>query len=235
MNDKFQPLDGDDDVLLFDTKYIYSGQKVLMSQQFQEKFLRSYHQKPSYHGGLSQERTDIKSDLSTISFDSGGFICSEIQWKCIKAVNCKLLKVGSGGWQEGKLRMQAKVVNSYYENDDYKKYNKAVLDICIEFSPDIPTEPIYWMQSLSINEETTIQAGDINWSSPQEGIDCQILKIGAKGWQKGKLKIEVNKNINSSCKTQTSIKFCPDEPLEPKSPLDDIRQSEEYKKLSNNN
>ncbi|MEG4404956.1 KGK domain-containing protein [Microcoleus sp. MON2_D5] len=92
----------------------------------------------------------------------------------------------------------------------------------------------YWMQSLSINEETTIPAGDINWSSPQEGIDCQILKIGAKGWQKGKLKIEVNKSFQS-VKTQTSIKFCPDEPLEPKSPLDDIRQSEEYKKLSNNN
>lgn len=91
----------------------------------------------------------------------------------------------------------------------------------------------YWMQSLSINEETTIPAGEINWSSPQEGIDCQILKIGAKGWQKGKLKIEVNKSFQS-VKTQTSIKFCPDEPLEPKSPLDDIRQSEEYKKLSNN-
>ncbi|MEG4573480.1 KGK domain-containing protein [Microcoleus sp. N3A4] len=92
----------------------------------------------------------------------------------------------------------------------------------------------YWMQSLSLNEETTIPAGDINWSSPQEGIDCKILKIGAKGWQEGKLKIEVNKNLKSG-KTQTSIKFCPDEPLEPKSPLDDIRQSEEYKKLSNNN
>ncbi|MEG4840161.1 KGK domain-containing protein [Microcoleus sp. B9-D4] len=92
----------------------------------------------------------------------------------------------------------------------------------------------YWMQSLSINEETTIQVGEINWSSPPEGIDGQILKIGAKGWQKGKLKIEINKNFQSG-ETQTSIKFCPDEPLEPKSPLDDIRQSEEYKKLSNNN
>jgi hypothetical protein len=92
----------------------------------------------------------------------------------------------------------------------------------------------YWMQSLSINEETTIQVGEINWSSPQEGIDCQILRIGAKGWQKGKLKIEVNRSFQSG-EAQTSIKFCPDEPLEPKSPLDDIRQSEEYKKLSNNN
>src|SRR4028119_265677 len=94
MNDKFQPLDRDDDVLLFDNNNTFTvGKfKVLMSQQFKEKFLRSYHEKPSYQGGLSQERTDIKSDLSTISFDSGGFICSEIQWKCIKAVNCKLLK-----------------------------------------------------------------------------------------------------------------------------------------------
>jgi hypothetical protein len=85
-----------------------------------------------------------------------------------------------------------------------------------------------------INEETKIIAGDINWNSPQEGIDCQVLKIGSKGWQKGKLQIEVNKNLQSG-ETQTSIKFCPDEPPEPKSPLDDIRQSEEYKKLSNNN
>jgi len=93
---------------------------------------------------------------------------------------------------------------------------------------------INWMNELRINEETIISGGDINWNSPQEGIDCQVLKIGSKGWQTGKLQIEVNKNIKSG-KTQTSIKFCPDEPLEPKSPLDDIRQSEEYKKLSNNN
>ncbi|MBD1810920.1 KGK family protein [Microcoleus vaginatus DQ-U2] len=89
------------------------------------------------------------------------------------------------------------------------------------------------MSNLPINEGTIIPGGDINWSSPQEGIDCQILKIGAKGWQKGKVKIEVNKNLKSGG-TQTCIKFCPDEPVEQKSPLDDIRQSEEYKKLSNN-
>ena len=93
---------------------------------------------------------------------------------------------------------------------------------------------IQWMTELQINEETKIMAGDIKWNSPKEGIDCQVLKIGSKGWQKGKVQIEVNKNIKSG-EVQTSIKFCPDEPLEPKSPLDDIRQSEEYKKLSNNN
>ncbi|WP_293128759.1 KGK domain-containing protein [Microcoleus sp. bin38.metabat.b11b12b14.051] len=154
MNDKFQPLDRDDDVLLFDDNTFTVGKiKDLISKQFQEKFLSSYQKQPSYRGDLYEDRTDIKSDLSTVSFDSGSFLCSEIQWKSIKAVNCKLLKVGSGGWQEGKLRMQAKVVNSYYENDDYKNYNKAVLDICIEFSPNLPNEPISPLDDIRQSEE----------------------------------------------------------------------------------
>lgn len=90
------------------------------------------------------------------------------------------------------------------------------------------------MGDLPISEGTLLSGGNINWNTPQEGIYCQILKIGSKGWQKGKLQIEINHNIKSG-ETQTSIKFCPDEPLEQKSPLDDIRQSEEYKKLLENN
>ncbi|MEG3847154.1 KGK domain-containing protein [Microcoleus sp. herbarium19] len=90
-----------------------------------------------------------------------------------------------------------------------------------------------WMTNLRLNEETIISGGDINWNSPKQGIYCQLLKIGSQGWQKGKIKIEIYQDLNS-WETQTSIKFCADEPLEQKSPLDDIRQSEEYKKLSNN-
>ncbi|MCC3530939.1 MAG: KGK family protein [Microcoleus sp. PH2017_22_RUC_O_B] len=90
------------------------------------------------------------------------------------------------------------------------------------------------MQNLSIDEEIKIGGGDINWNSREEGMSCQVLKVGSKGWKKGKIKIEVNHNLQSY-KTQVSIKFCPDELREEKSPLDDIRQSEEYKKLSNNN
>ncbi|MEK0179937.1 MAG: KGK family protein [Oscillatoriales cyanobacterium] len=89
------------------------------------------------------------------------------------------------------------------------------------------------MRELWINEETKIYGENINWNSRKEGIDCQILKIGSKGWQKGKLKIEVNSHFGHG--TEVCIKFCLDEAPEQKSPLDDIRQSEEYKKLSNNN
>ncbi len=113
------------------------------------------------------------------------------------------------------------------------KFSKIV-EIYVEMGGYSPRKMMDWMSELCINEETKIIGGDINWKSPQEGIDCKILKIGSKGWQKGKLKIKVNRSFHSG-QTQTYIKFCADEPLEQKSPLDDIRQSEEYKKLLDNN
>ena len=45
------------------------------------------------------------------------------------------------------------------------------------------------------------------------GKKCEILQAGAKGWQKGKLRINV------------TLEFVPDEPEET-SPLDDIRNAE---------
>lgn len=49
-----------------------------------------------------------------------------------------------------------------------------------------------------------------------EGIDCEILKVGAKDWQKGKVRLKV------------TFEFIPDEPEETnnisESPLDGIRQ-----------
>lgn len=42
-----------------------------------------------------------------------------------------------------------------------------------------------------------------------EGIDCEVLRLGAKGWQEGKIRI--------------NVEFCPNQPSEPESPLDDIR------------
>jgi hypothetical protein len=45
-----------------------------------------------------------------------------------------------------------------------------------------------------------------------DGVECEILKPG-NNWQKGKVRIKI------------SLEFCPDEALEPPSPLDDIRRS----------
>ena len=64
-----------------------------------------------------------------------------------------------------------------------------------------------------------------NWFG--EGIDCEILRVGANGWKKGKMKLKLN----------VTIEFCPDEPemeetpennesetSKPESPLDDLRR-----------
>ncbi|MEG4043759.1 KGK domain-containing protein [Microcoleus sp. Pol17_C1] len=64
-----------------------------------------------------------------------------------------------------------------------------------------------------------------NWFG--EGIDCEILRVGAQGWKKGKMKLKLN----------VTIEFCPDEPevaetpennesetSKPESPLDDLRR-----------
>lgn len=64
-----------------------------------------------------------------------------------------------------------------------------------------------------------------NWFG--KGIDCEILRVGAQGWKKGKMKLKLN----------LTIEFCPDEPelketpenneseaSEPESPLDDLRR-----------
>ena len=46
-----------------------------------------------------------------------------------------------------------------------------------------------------------------------EGLECEILKLGSNNWKKGKVRINI------------SLEFCPDEPeiSEYESPLDEIR------------
>lgn len=87
------------------------------------------------------------------------------------------------------------------------------------------TIPDILVKSLEEREikEVSIRQANSKWFS--EGKDCEILRIGANGWQKGKLKLNV------------SLEFYPDEPeveetpvskeselQPPTSPLDDLRQ-----------
>lgn len=55
----------------------------------------------------------------------------------------------------------------------------------------------HMMSQLQIPEINSQQFG--KWLD--EGIDCEILKPGAQGWQKGKVKLHIN----------VTIEFCPDE------------------------
>jgi KGK domain len=53
---------------------------------------------------------------------------------------------------------------------------------------------------------------------------CQLLKIGSKGWQAGEITITLSIAPNGKKQDNVYIEFYADEPLEPESPLDDIRK-----------
>ncbi len=87
--------------------------------------------------------------------------------------------------------------------------------------------------TLPIANEVRIELHDIQWRNLSR--ECKILKIGSKGWQKGKLRIQVDTKILYSRQPNTiqvGLEFCPDEPTVPESPLDHLRQLPEYKQQS---
>lgn len=94
-------------------------------------------------------------------------------------------------------------------------------------------------ETPNLIHQALYQSYGIGISSPAnlffKGIDCEVLKIGTNGWQKGKLRIKV------------TFEFCPDEPeitetmvsnepetSKPDSPLDDIRQMIKEESKPNN-
>ncbi|MFM9267169.1 KGK domain-containing protein [Tychonema sp. BBK16] len=132
--------------------------------------------------------------------------------------------------------MQKHIFLENYENDDVCSFGSTMFKVgklrqVMKLATDSHLEDaltgLFKTQGLQIN--TSKYNLQLKCSETQkwfgDGIDCEALKIGAKGWQKGKVKIRV------------TIEFCPDEPeveetpennqLEispPESPLDDLRR-----------
>jgi hypothetical protein len=67
--------------------------------------------------------------------------------------------------------------------------------------------------TLPIGSELKLLLNDIQWCN--FSIDCQLLQPGSQGWQKGKIRIQVNTKILSpkeENKIHACVEFCPDEP-----------------------
>ena len=82
-------------------------------------------------------------------------------------------------------------------------------------------------QKLNIDVGVPEKKGFLYGKWFSQGIDCEILRVGANGWKKGKIKLKLN----------VTIEFCPDELeveetpennqleiIPPESPLDDLRR-----------
>ncbi|NES07897.1 MAG: hypothetical protein F6K22_36985 [Okeania sp. SIO2F4] len=85
------------------------------------------------------------------------------------------------------------------------------------------------------NSSVKLDLKNIELISPTEGIECNILKLGNSEWQTGKLRINVmfrnDLDLNVGV---VKLEFCYGEPPQQESPLDDIRQREDYQQLLNN-
>lgn len=93
-------------------------------------------------------------------------------------------------------------------NDNLFKVSKIRYAVKLAF-----TEPCYIPEILHVAlQQNGIQINPKFWLS--NGVNCEVLKLGAKNWQKGKFRIRV------------SVEFIPDESEipQPESPLDDLRK-----------
>ncbi|MDJ0735244.1 MAG: KGK domain-containing protein [Nostocaceae cyanobacterium] len=124
-------------------------------------------------------------------------------------------------------------------NDKFQKVECSDNDV-ISFPGDVTykirkfQDALYKCLKASIGEEIIIQLNyegiDIDphtlhpdgcWKAYKaifnEGIDCEILNLGAKDWKNAKLKIAVNLEIYTEITPETTI-------TQPESPLDELRR-----------
>lgn len=104
-----------------------------------------------------------------------------------------------------------------FENETHKvnSFKKKIITVLTrlvsnQFVDDLKTKGVKY---ASINKsESQLEFSNGEWFN--NGKECEILKLGSKGWQKGKVRLKV------------IVEFCPDEPevSEPESPLDSLRQ-----------
>lgn len=113
LNNRLQLLDGDEDVLLFDKDTFTVG-------RFKE-FLKQ---------DLATKASGIKLgyNLSTLLYGQVKMSWAEFKWHSI-LLDCKLLRVGSKGWQKGKVRSLVSL------------FPDEIIEVCLEFLPDEPPQP----------------------------------------------------------------------------------------------
>lgn len=132
----YHPISNDEDVLLFDSDtFTVSKFKGLIKTECLSRFMKwdghSYHNTPAGY--------TVKSELFYMSFPSVSLGFKEIQLKSVP-IKCKLLKVGSKGWEEGKIRI------SIFIQEPEK--NNTVQQIDLQFCPDKPDESLPILEEL---------------------------------------------------------------------------------------
>ncbi|GET37369.1 KGK domain-containing protein [Microseira wollei] len=110
-------------------------------------------------------------------------------------------------------------------NNKFEPLNSEDAVLSIENSQErvLIHEPMFKVGKLLKTMKSRVIEIDINSFEKQEdwikqkkkwldeGVSCEVMKPGGN-WQKGKVRVKV------------TLEFSPDEPINPPSPLDDLRQ-----------
>jgi len=137
MNKICQLLDFDADVLLFNKDtYIVSRFKELISQNFIEKFRTKLHE---HHADFSVSGIFHKLCINEVNFQ-----VEDITWQSsTEGINCQVFRVGSTGWQSGKLRIKVSteiITPLTITPLTLREGGKLNITVVLEFYPDNPNE-----------------------------------------------------------------------------------------------
>lgn len=109
MNDKFIPLDSDEDVILLERdSFTVSRLKELIEEEIRNKLQQQIYEYTSLYPGVS-----MLEFFSKLSIAQKKINLKEIQHNYV--TDCQMLRVGAYGWQKGKLKIQTSlsIVNQH--------------------------------------------------------------------------------------------------------------------------
>ncbi|AVH67847.1 KGK domain-containing protein [Nostoc sp. 'Peltigera membranacea cyanobiont' N6] len=133
MNKICQLLDFDADVLLFNKDtYIVSRFKELISENFRQKFCTRLTE---HHADFS-----VSGLFNKLCINEVNFKVEDITWQsCSEGINCQVFRVGSTGWQVGKLRI--KVSTEIISPLAQREGANMKITVVLEFYPENSNEP----------------------------------------------------------------------------------------------
>jgi hypothetical protein len=132
MDEKFTPLECDDDVILLEKdSFKISRLKELIEEEIRNKLQQHIYEYTSLYPGVS-----MLEFLSKLSIGQKKINLKEIQHNYV--TDCQLLKVGGHAWQKGKLKIQIGTSSiTPYQNQ-----------LCLEFCPDEPMEHDFLLDEI---------------------------------------------------------------------------------------
>ncbi len=138
MNNKFTPLDCNDDVILFEKDtFKVSRLKELLYTEITNKL-----SKHLYNYQTKNPEVSILGSFCQVSIGQEHIQLNEIQVHSIKA--CQILQVGGKSWQKGNLKIQ---VNQSIVNNQLIVY----LEFCSD-KPDEPESPLDEIRQMILNQ-----------------------------------------------------------------------------------